>query len=65
MNECVQSLQFFALLEQQWERHEWDSSSDLYYAGAVLYQLSYLANWELIIMRVHIKPVSDGYVIAH
>ena len=61
MKECVQSVQCFALLKQWWERHERDSSSDLYDAGAVLYQLSYLANWELIIMRVHDKTISDGY----
>ena len=29
---------------------------------AVLYQLSYRANWELVVMWVHIKkPVDDEY----
>ena len=34
----------------------------LCYTGAVLLQLSYQANWELIVMRVYDKPTDDGYV---
>ena len=34
---------------------------DLYDAGAVLQQLSYQANWELVVMWVDCKPVDDGY----
>ena len=30
-------------------------------AGAVVYQLSYQANCELVIMWVDYKPVDDGY----
>ena len=33
---------------------------DLCDTGAVLYQLSHQANWELVILRVHNKPVDDG-----
>ena len=36
--------------------------SDLYDSGAVFYQLSYQANWELVVMWVDTKPVDDGYV---
>ena len=32
-------------------RLEWDSGPDLCDASAVLYQLSYQGNWELVIMR--------------
>ena len=32
------------------EREEGDPNPDLCYAGAVLYQFSYQANWELVIM---------------
>ena len=35
-------------------------NSDLSNAGAVLYQLSYQADWELVIMWVNDKPVDDG-----
>ena len=38
------------------ERPERDSNPDLYDAGAVLNQLSYLANWELVIIWVYDKP---------
>lgn len=30
--------------------------------GLVLDQMSYKANWELIILRVHHKPAEDGYM---
>ena len=42
------------------ERPEWDSNPDLCEAGAVLYKLSYQANWELGIMWVCDKPVGSG-----
>ena len=35
---------------------------DLCNAGAVLYQLSYQANWELVIMCVYDKPIDSGYL---
>lgn len=35
------------------ERPEQDSNSELCNAGAVLYQLSYRASWELAVMWVH------------
>ena len=38
-----------------------DSNPDLCDAGAVLYQWSYQADWELVVMRVNYKPVDDGY----
>ena len=34
----------------------WHLNPDLCNAGAVLYQLSYQANWELVIMWVYDKP---------
>ena len=34
-------------------------------ASAVLYQLSYQANWELIIMWVNDTPVDDGDTSIH
>ena len=34
-----------------------DSNPDLCDAGAVLYQLSYQANWEQVIMWVDYKPI--------
>ena len=39
-----------------------DSNVDLCDAGAVLYQLSYQANWELVIRWVYDKPVDTGYM---
>ena len=39
-----------------------DLNPDLCLAGAVLYQLSYQANWELGVMRVDYEPVDDGYI---
>ena len=41
---------------------EQDSNPDLCNAGAVLYQLSYQAKWELVIIRVYDKPVDRGYM---
>ena len=38
-----------------------DSNPDLCNAGAVLYQLSYQANWELVVMWVNDQPIYDGY----
>ena len=38
----------------QWP--ERDSNPDFYDAVAVLYQLSYQANWELVIMWVDVSP---------
>ena len=40
---------------------ERDSNPALCDAGAVLHQLSYQANWELIIMRVGCKPIDEGF----
>ena len=40
---------------------EQDSNPDLCEAVAVLHQLSYQANWELVIMCVYDKPVDGGY----
>ena len=37
------------------------SNPDICDASAVLYQLSYQANWELVITWVNDKPVDDGY----
>jgi len=34
-----------------------DSNPNLYDADAVRYQLSYRANWELVVMWVDYKPV--------
>ena len=38
-----------------------DLNRDLCDASAVLYQFSYQANWELVVMSVDCKPVDDGY----
>ena len=38
-----------------------NSNPDLCDAGAVLYQLSYQANWELVVMWVDDKLVDVGY----
>ena len=43
-------------------KSERDSNPDLCDAGAVLYQLSYQANWELVIMWVYDNPVDSGYM---
>ena len=39
---------------------EQDSNPDLCDASVVLNQLSYQANWELVIMWVHDKPIESG-----
>ena len=44
------------------ERPEQDSNPDLCSAGVVLYQLSYQANWELVIVWVYDEPVDSGYI---
>ena len=44
------------------ERSEWDSNPDPSNVGEVLYQLSYQANWELVIMCVNDKPADSGYM---
>ena len=36
-----------------------DSNPGLCDAGAVLHQLSYQTNWELVVMWVDFKPVDD------
>ena len=43
-------------------RPEQDSIPDLCDTGALLYQLSYKANWELVVMWVNDRPVDSGYV---
>ena len=43
------------------ERPEQDSNPDFCDSGAVLNQLSYQANRELVIMWVNDKPVGSGY----
>ena len=45
------------------ERPERDSNPDLCDAGAVLHQLSYQANWELVTKWVYDKPVNSGYLV--
>ena len=44
-------------------RPERDSNPDLCDAGALLYQFSYQANSELVIMWVYDKPVDSGYML--
>ena len=39
-----------------------DTNPNLCDTCAVLYQLSYLANWQLVVLWVDTKPVDDGYV---
>ena len=39
-----------------------DSNPDLCDAGAVLQELSYHTNWELVVMWVDHKPVEDGSI---
>ena len=41
---------------------ERDSNPDLYDVGAVLFQLLYQTNWELVITWVNDKPVDSGYM---
>ena len=43
-------------------RPERGSNPDLCDAGAELRQLSYQANWELVIMWIYDKPVDSGYM---
>ena len=44
---------------------ERDSKPDHCSAGAVLYQLSYHANWELVTLSVDYKAVDDGCRCIH
>ena len=37
-----------------------DLNPDLCDAGAALYQLSYQANWEKVVMQVNYKPINDA-----
>ena len=46
-------------------RPERDSNPDLCDAGAVLDQISYQANWEMVIMWVYDEPVDSGYLVEH
>ena len=46
-------------------RPEWHSKSDPHNAGAVLYQLSYQANWELIVMWVDYKPLDNEHIYIY
>ena len=46
-----------ALLKQLWERPERHLNPDFCKAGAVLYQWSYQANWEQVVMWVDYKPI--------
>ena len=52
---------FLALLKLQRKRPGGDSNPDLCDADAVLHQLRYQTNWELVLMCVDHKPVDDGY----
>ena len=49
----------FGTIEKQ--APERDSNPALCDAAAVLHQLSYQANWELIIMWVGCKPIDEGF----
>ena len=51
-------------LRPQWQMAIGNSNSDLHNAGAVLYQLSYQANWELIVMWVDYKPLDNEQFIS-
>lgn len=46
-------------------RHEWTLHPGLCYAGAVLYQLRYQGDWELVIMWLNFKKllIVDNYAI--
>ena len=48
---------FFSLPNQQREGLDGDSKLLLCHAGAVLHQLSYQVNWELVVMWLDYKPV--------
>ena len=62
--ETILMLMIFAVilcyLSSTNERPEWDSNPNLCNACAVLYQLSYQANWKLVIMWVYKKPVDSS-----
>ena len=53
-------LTVFRTTKQSWERPEGDLNPNLCDAGPVLYQLSYKAKWELVVMWVNDKPIDDG-----
>lgn len=44
-------------------RPEQDSNPDLCDAAAMLYHLSYEANWDLVVMRFNVKPIDSTYCI--
>ena len=44
------------------ERLELDLNPEVCDASVVLYQLSYQANWELVIMWVNDEPADSGYM---
>ena len=46
-------------------RPEQDSNPDLCNVSAVLYQLSYQANWELVVMWGDNKPIDDIYIYIY
>ena len=56
----VSMLTIFAAVYATWtigkQRPVWDANPDLCDAKAVLYQLSYQANWELVIVWGYDKP---------
>ena len=45
--------------KKAWKKFRLERTHDLCDAGAVLYQLSYQANWELVILWVRNIPVKD------
>lgn len=52
---------FFSYLSSNEKKLNRDPNTELYDAGAVLYQFSYQHKWELVVMWVDDKPVDDGY----
>lgn len=44
------------------EIHEWDFNHDLRDASAAHYQLSYEANWDLVVMCLDNKPIYDACI---
>ena len=55
-------MQLLALLKKLRERPEQDSNPGLCDGSAVLYQLNYPVNWELVLRWVDNKPVDDRYI---
>ena len=56
----INELRSFAKERSEKFRSERDSNADLCDASAVLHQLSYQANWELVIICVTDKPIDSG-----